>query len=160
MAWPLHRSFLVGIQNMNLNKKIRSFICCVLSLAAVCVTTTSFGQVKALESDKAIVIKAGDKSILTYHKAVVQPPKGADPAYARSGFIHPIYSPKGGVVTGIHPKDHYHHMGLWHAWVKTKHKGRELDFWNLKKKNAAIRYAKTKSIHKGDAKGADRKSVV
>jgi hypothetical protein len=107
------------------------------------------GQVKATESPKAIVVANGDKPILTYHSAVIQPPKGADPAYARSGFIHPIHTPSGGVVTGIHPGDHYHHLGIWHAWVKAKHNGRDLDFWNLKKKNAAVRFAKTGKIHNG-----------
>jgi hypothetical protein len=46
----------------------------------------------------------------------------------------------------MHPKDHYHHFGLWHAWVKTKHGEDEPDFWNLKTGTGRVRYAKTSEI--------------
>lgn len=89
------------------------------------------------------MILDGDNAVLTYHKAMVAPPEGIDPVYTRSGFIHPVKTPKGQVVTGIHPADHYHHLGLWHAWVKCKYGGEEVDFWNLKKKQGAVRYSST-----------------
>jgi len=103
-------------------------------------------QLKIVESDKTIVISNGETEVLTYHKAMVEPPAGVSPLYKRSGFIHPLRAPNGGVVTGIHPKDHAHHLGLWHAWVKTKHKGRAIDFWNLKKSEGTVRYARTEEI--------------
>jgi hypothetical protein len=112
------------------------------------------GPLKVTETDDAISIANGDKPLLTYHKALVPPPKGVDPAYHRSGFIHPIHTPSGAVVTGIHPKDHYHHVGLWHAWVNTKHAGDKVDFWNLKKKEATVRFKRTvKLIDSGDHVG-------
>jgi hypothetical protein len=52
------------------------------------------------------------------------------------------------VVTGIHPHDHYHHFGLWHAWVKTTHKGRAIDFWNLKEGTGTVRYVSTEAIRR------------
>ncbi len=70
------------------------------------------------ETDSSITVSIGDRSILTYHKADVPPPEGVDPIFTRSGLIHPVHSPSGAVVTGIHPDDHYHHLGLWHAWVE------------------------------------------
>jgi len=97
----------------------------------------------ARETADTIDIAIGDSTILTYHKAVVPPPEGADPVFARSGFIHPVHSPSGAVVTGIHPDDHYHHLGLWHAWVTCEIDGKDIDFWNLKEKTGAVRYAKT-----------------
>ena len=95
------------------------------------------------ESEATLDIKNREEVVLRYHKALVPPPKGVDPAYTRSGFIHPLRTPGGTAVTGIHPKDHYHHLGLWHVWVKSKHNGRAIDFWNLKKKEGTVRYAKT-----------------
>lgn len=95
------------------------------------------------ESASLIEIGLGDSPVLVYHKAEVPPPEGATPEFARSGFIHPLYSPSGGIVTSVHAPDHIHHMGLWHAWVKTTHNGRELDFWNPAKKQATVRYAET-----------------
>ena len=71
---------------MNLNIKAQSFTWITLTLAVFSLAVTTSGQVKAVETDKTIVIKNGDKPILTYQKAVMPPPKGADPAYARSGF--------------------------------------------------------------------------
>ena len=101
------------------------------------------------ETDDTIVIEFGDNPAVTYHKALVPPPVGIDPIYTRSGFIHPVRSPSGEAVTGIHPDDHYHHLGLWHAWVKTKVDGQDVDFWNLKEKTGAVRFARTLSLLQG-----------
>ncbi|MEL0005630.1 MAG: DUF6807 family protein, partial [Opitutales bacterium] len=101
------------------------------------------------KNDNALILQRGDKPILTYHIKEVPPPEGVDKAYRRSGFIHPLHAPSGGVVTGIHPGDHYHHIGLWHAWVNTNYPGyfsgnkkkKGPDFWNLGGHTAFIRHA-------------------
>lgn len=103
-------------------------------------------EISVTESEEAIVIRKGEQHVLTYHKAMVPPPKGAAPAYTRSGFIHPLTAPDGTVVTTAHPEDHTHHVGLWHAWVKTKHKGRAIDFWNLKAKQGTVRFAEVEEM--------------
>ncbi len=136
----------------------------------------SAADLQVTENEKAIVVTRGEIPVLTYHKAEVDPPEGADPVFKRSGFIHPLSAPSGEPVTGIHPKDHYHHLGLWHAWVKTEHGEDKPDFWNLKTKTGRVRYAKTISILKANAedpavgfvveqehvayKGADKKETV
>jgi hypothetical protein len=66
--------------------------------------------------------------------------------FVRNGFIHPLYTPKGAIVTGIHPTDHYHHLGLWHAWVHGEHEGKPVDFWNLKDKTGRVRFSKVIGI--------------
>ena len=97
------------------------------------------------QTEKAITLVRGETPILTYHVAEVPPPKGVDPIYNRSGFIYPLHSPSGGIVTGIHPADHYHHIGLWHAWVNTKYDDKKgPDFWNLGRRTGRIRHAKVK----------------
>ncbi len=98
---------------------------------------------EVLENDVQIRIMDKENTVLVYHKIEVPPPEGADPIYRRSGFIHPLCTPSGSVVTAIHPADHIHHMGLWHAWVKTVHGKRKSDFWNLRAKSGKVRYAKT-----------------
>ncbi len=70
----------------------------------------SFGELKIVKSESHIEITNDEKTVLTYHKAVMPPPDGQSKIFERSGFIHPIKSPLGGVVTGIHPDDHIHHM--------------------------------------------------
>ena len=97
------------------------------------------------QTEKAITLVRGETPILTYHVAEVPPPKGVDQIYNRSGFIYPLHSPSGGIVTGIHPADHYHHIGLWHAWVNTKYDDKKgPDFWNLGRRTGRIRHAKVK----------------
>ncbi|MCB1120111.1 MAG: PmoA family protein [Verrucomicrobiae bacterium] len=98
------------------------------------------------ETAKGIEISNDGQQVLFYHKAIMPPPEGQPKYYERSGFIHPLCSPSGGVLTGIHPADHIHHMGLWHAWVETEYDGRNLDFWNLDEQTATIRYARTLNI--------------
>lgn len=104
------------------------------------------------ETGTHIEVKNDDKTILVYHKALMPPPDGQPKYFERSGFIHPINSPSGGTVTGIHPADHIHHMGLWHAWVETYHDGRNLDFWNLKEQTATIRFVKTLKVFENDGR--------
>jgi len=52
--------------------------------------------------------------------------------YARSTYIHPIYSIDGKVLTDDFPKDHYHHRGLSWMWTKVSFDGVTKDLWGLK----------------------------
>ena len=133
-------------------------------------------ELSVTETEKAITITRGKATVLTYHKAEVPPPEGVDMIYRRSGFIHPLCAPSGEPVTGIHPADHYHHLGIWHAWVKTRHGKDNPDFWNLRGRTGRVRYVKTILLHKGSDsdrsvgfvveqeqvayKGAERKETV
>ncbi|HET6976415.1 MAG TPA: PmoA family protein [Pyrinomonadaceae bacterium] len=53
------------------------------------------------------------------------------PVFLRGGYIHPVFTPKGTVVTDDYPSDHYHHHGIWFAWTKTEFEGKHPDFWNV-----------------------------
>lgn len=79
--------------------------------------------------------------ILNYQFSEVFPPKGVDPLYKRSGFIHPLWSPSGEELTRIQAPDHYHHYGIWGPWTKTHINGREVDFWNLAKGQGTVRFS-------------------
>lgn len=52
-------------------------------------------------------------------------------SFKRGGYIHPVTTPGGTVVTDDFPPDHIHHHGIWMPWTKTKFEGREPDFWNM-----------------------------
>ena len=121
----------------------------LLAITALVLATklASAGPLKVTETETTIEIVRGEVPVLTYHKAEVAPPEGANPIYKRSGFIHPLCAPCGEPVTGIHPDDHYHHLGLWHAWVKTKHGEDKPDFWNLKTGTGRVRYSKTLGVY-------------
>ncbi len=84
----------------------------------------------------------GDTKVLRYNSAVVPPPAGQSELYKRSGFIHPLWSPAGSVLTNIHPPDHIHHLGIWMPWTHTEFEGKSVDFWNLKEGQGTVRFVK------------------
>jgi hypothetical protein len=53
------------------------------------------------------------------------------PIYRRGGYIHPVLTPEGRLVTDDYPPDHLHHHGIWFAWTLTEFQGRKPDFWNM-----------------------------
>ncbi|MFW5710193.1 MAG: PmoA family protein [Bacteroidota bacterium] len=82
-----------------------------------------------------------DHPVLSYHHSEVYPPDGVDEKYRRSGFIHPLFSPGGAVLTNIQPPDHYHHYGIWNPWTSTTiNEDTEVDFWNLAKGEGRVRF--------------------
>ena len=101
----------------------------------------------------AIVLKKGNSDIFHYHTAVLYPPAKVDTAYKRSGFIHPLLSPCGNVLTRISPPDHYHHMGIWNPWTKVKIGSHVTDFWNLNEKQGTVRFAGINSATNGPVFG-------
>lgn len=53
------------------------------------------------------------------------------PEFKRAGYLHPVFSPAGKIVTDDYPSNHVHHHGIWTPWVKTKFQDRTPDFWNV-----------------------------
>ena len=96
-----------------------------------------------------IILKKGSSEILNYRKSILYPPAGVDTAYKRSGFIHPMYSPSGNILTRISPRDHYHHFGIWNPWTKVKIGDHETDFWNIGSKQGTVRFAGINSVIDG-----------
>ncbi|MCC5930094.1 MAG: PmoA family protein [Cyclobacteriaceae bacterium] len=90
-----------------------------------------------------------EKPILSYRFGVTYPPEDINPLYRKSGFIHPLWSPGGEVLTRIQPSDHYHHYGIWGPWTKTHIDDREVDFWNLAKGEGTVNFAEFISTTEG-----------
>jgi hypothetical protein len=91
----------------------------------------SSGALSLEETESDVTIRQSGKLILSYRKVAPEVPHGMDPVYSRSGFLHPVASPAGRVVTEMYPFDHAHQDGIFTAWVKTTWHDREIDFWNL-----------------------------
>jgi len=109
----------------------------------------------AIDCDaKRLDVLVGEDRVLRYHHAVVPPPEGANPLFARSGFIHPLWSPAGAELTRIHPPDHLHHVGLWNPFTKTEFEGREVDFWNLASGLGTVRFARFLGVAAGPVFGS------
>jgi hypothetical protein len=56
------------------------------------------------------------------------------PHLLRAGYLHPVFSPTGRVVTDDYPSNHVHHHGIWTPWTKAVFQGRTVDFWNMQEK--------------------------
>ena len=59
-----------------------------------------------VETDSAAIrLYAAGRPVLEYRKALEPAPPGIDALFAKSGFIHPLHSPSGKVLTRIQPPD-------------------------------------------------------
>lgn len=83
------------------------------------------------QTEKTIAVVLDGTSVLVYNKQSPELPESLDSAYHRSGFLHPVSSPAGHVVTALFPLDHPHQDGVFSAWVNTSWNDRKIDFWNL-----------------------------
>jgi lysophospholipase L1-like esterase len=89
------------------------------------------GELTLQETEQAIEIRQGRQLVLAYNKVSPAAPPGVKEIFQRSGFLHPVASPRGTVVTAVFPRDHPHQQGIFAAWVKTTWNERPIDFWNL-----------------------------
>jgi hypothetical protein len=106
-------------------------------------------KVELNDSGGILTFRAGSKDLLSYQYKTVYPPAGQDTNYKRSGFIHPVYTPHGQVLTRIQPPDHYHHYGIWNPWTHTLFENDTIDFWNIKGRQGTVRFAKFISKRNG-----------
>jgi len=92
-------------------------------------TSTLHAEVTCRENENQIVITRAGKHVLSSQKTL-QVPEGVPKKYGRSGYIHPISTPSGRVITDGYPMPHHAHQhGLFFAWRKASFEGREINFW-------------------------------
>lgn len=106
-------------------------------------------EIEATFNNGALTIHRGTRNLLQYYYKTVYPPQGVDTAYKRSGFIHPLWSPNGQVLTRIQPPDHYHHYGIWNPWTQVEFEGEKVDFWNINSRQGTVRFANFAFIENG-----------
>ena len=105
---------------------------------------------------KALVMKMDGKNILQYNTEENFPPDSVSPLYKRSGFIHPLWSPSGNVLTRINAPAHWHHYGIWNPWTHTQFEGHNTDFWNLYEGQVTVKFAGFNSLISGPVYGGFR----
>ena len=81
-------------------------------------------------SDLAIAI-AG-RPVLTYIGGAGRLPSAdIKSVFQRGGYIHPVRTPSGRIVTDDYPEDHRHQHGIMFAWTSAVFEDRKTDFWNM-----------------------------
>jgi hypothetical protein len=100
-----------------------------------------------------IEVTCGGRPVLRYNSAHADPPDGIDPRNGRSGFIEPVWTPAGRVVTDRFPADHPHQSGVFLALTKTEFEGRKLNFWDLVGGGGRVRFARLAATGGGPVRG-------
>jgi hypothetical protein len=106
-------------------------------------------SIEAKIKEGELIIHSAGKNLLQYNFKTVYPPTGIDTAYKRSAFIHPLWTPKGNVLTRIQAPDHYHHYGIWNPWTHVLFEGDTVDFWNIRGRKGTVRFSKFISVSEG-----------
>jgi hypothetical protein len=84
-----------------------------------------------MQDGKITIARSGQK-LFTYQGEESELPRpDIKPQFKRGGYLHPVYSPSGRVVTDDYAPNHLHHHGIWFPWTKTVFEGRQPDFWNM-----------------------------
>ena len=110
-------------------------------------------RVLSIDDGESLVYRFAGRSILRYNYGVVEPPDGVGPEFARSGYIHPVWTPSGRVITNDFPPHHQHHHGIWFPWTNTTFEGRKVDFWNSAAKQGRVEFVKMESFGGGPVFG-------
>ena len=93
------------------------------------------------ETEEFVIVRTVEgKPLFEYRKKPSEKAKHNAPHYSRTGYIHPLYSPSGKIITGDYAPDHPHQHGLFFAWTKSSFRGKPTEFWNQKKKLGDIRF--------------------
>jgi len=109
--------------------------------------------VSVVNDDGAIWVTVDGKPVLVYNAATVRAPDGVDEVYNRSGYIHPVFSPEGQLVTDDFAPDHPHQHGLMYAWTNTIFAERKIDFWNQKQRQGTVEHAEIVRLRSGPVFG-------
>ncbi len=125
--WKIDNRILAGKQKIySLKKSSKS-------------TTSESSDIEVIKENGNLIVKSNGKNVLQYNFKEAPLPDGVPDIYNRAGYIHPLWSPKGEILTRIQPPDHYHHVGIWNPWTHTEYKGKVIDFWNLNKGEGTVK---------------------
>jgi hypothetical protein len=124
-------------------------------------TPETSSPLRATEGVSSLTRKTGrlrlsveGKPVLYYQMDLDALPRpGIDPKYKRAGYLHPVLTPSGKVVSDDYPAQHIHHHGIWAPWTKTKFQGRTPDFWNMGEKTGTVEFVQLDRTWSGPVDG-------
>jgi hypothetical protein len=110
--------------------------------------------VTARREGSQVVFRAGDREMFRYQAEPGELPRAnIRQDFVRGGYIHPLYTPAGKLVTDDFPTNHVHHHGIWAPWTKTEFEGRKPDFWNMGDRKGRVEFVAVDKVW-SDATGA------
>jgi len=98
------------------------------------------GGVLAVQDRDGVKLTIDGKPILGYQTKRQPGRPDIAPEYWRNGYLHPLYSPTGVVVTDDYPAEKPYQHGIWSGWQKVEAGGSHPDFWDpgLKKGRVSV----------------------
>jgi hypothetical protein len=91
-------------------------------------------------NEQGVMARNKGRNVFFYQSATAMPPADSPAYYQGSGYIHPLYSPAGKIMTEDFPGTHAHHHAIFHAWSNTRFRNRHVDFWNQQKKEGTVKH--------------------
>jgi hypothetical protein len=99
------------------------------------------GPATARERFDGVDVSLDDRPVVTYRTQPALSPAGdAPPGTGRGGYLHPLWTPAGRVVTGDDVTAQPEQRGLWSAWGATRVSGRTADFWHTSRGTGAVEF--------------------
>jgi hypothetical protein len=111
------------------------------------------------KEENLIRFSRNGKDILSFQTKPALPHAEIDPVFLRAGFIHPVYTPSGKIISDSYAYNHLHHHGIWTAWTKTEFEGRSPDFWNMGDKTGTVEFISLDSSWSGPVTGGFRATL-
>jgi len=102
-----------------------------------------------VRSGNNLTLSSAGRKVFTYNGDLTPLPDGIAAAVQRGGYLHPVLSPSGKVLSDDYAPNHPHHHGLWAAWTKTEFEGRHPDFWNMQDKTGRVEFVSIDSTFAG-----------
>jgi hypothetical protein len=94
-------------------------------------STSADIRVRVEADERLLRVTSGNERIFDFQLKPELPEPGIRETFKRAGYMHPVYTPAGRIVTDDYPSDHPHQHGIMFAWTKTEFEGRHPDFWNM-----------------------------
>ena len=114
-------------------------------------------RVSVVQDNHVASFKVDRRQITAYHTEIGPLPRpDIDPIYRRAGYLHPIYTPDGTLVSDDYPPNHIHHHGVWAAWTRTVFEARTPDFWNMGSGTGRVEVVEVDSLWSGNVVGGMR----
>lgn len=105
--------------------------------------------VLVVKKENGFSVEIKGKPVLFYHTKEAMPPGDTPAYYRRSGFIHPLYSPAGKILTDDFPVGHVHQHAIFTAWSSTRFRNTSVDFWNQQQKKGTVEHVDVLEIIEG-----------
>jgi len=92
--------------------------------------------------DGSLNINLDGQVILSYAIETRFPDDTLPKYFKRSGFIHPLKTKSGVILTDDFPRGHTHQHGLFTAWRSATFRGKNIDFWNQAAELGIVKHSK------------------